>query len=106
MNIEQHRPAFGAALNAHAEEAGHEDMGDLTRDGDGYADPATPAAWWGWGMSHSKTFEITYRCPDSGEIKTIERDFDDSEEFPARMWADDLGYGLADKGWYEIKERK
>lgn len=47
-DIEQHRPAFEAACRAHAEEAGYDGMGDLTRDGDGYADPATQAAWWGW----------------------------------------------------------
>lgn len=48
MNTEHERIKFEAACHRHAEEAGHEGAAKLERDGDGYADPATQAAWWGW----------------------------------------------------------
>lgn len=54
-----------------------------------------------------KTFEITYFDPDEKEFVTVEKQFDDSPEFPARMWADDWAYMAADKrGDYTIKEVK
>jgi hypothetical protein len=51
-----------------------------------------------------KRFQITYRDPDTLEKVKVEREFDHTEEFPAKMWAEDLAYTLADKGWYEVKE--
>lgn len=48
MNTEHERIKFEAACHRHAEEAGYEGAAKLERDGDGYADPATQAAWWGW----------------------------------------------------------
>lgn len=48
MNIEQERAAFEAACRKHAEESGYDGHERLERNGDGYADPHTQAAWWGW----------------------------------------------------------
>jgi|SRR5690625_1288120 len=42
------RSAFESACRQHAEDAGYEGRERLARDGDGYADPHTQAAWWGW----------------------------------------------------------
>lgn len=48
MNTEQERAAFEAACRKHAEESGYDGHERLERNGDGYADPHTQAAWWGW----------------------------------------------------------
>lgn len=42
------RAAFEAACAQHAEDAGYEGHERLARDGAGYADSHTQAAWWGW----------------------------------------------------------
>ena len=55
-------------------------------------------------MDQTKTYLITYRDPESQEMMSVEKIFTDSEEFPARMWAEDYGYALADKGYYEVVE--
>lgn len=55
-------------------------------------------------MIHTKTFEITYTDPTTGESKTAVETFDGDDEFPASYWADDYAYALADKGPYRIKE--
>jgi hypothetical protein len=52
----------------------------------------------------TKRFKIQYRDPDTDEIITIEEDFEDSERFPAKMWAEDKAYSLADKGWNRVTE--
>ena len=48
IDIEKERADFEAACRQHAKDAGYDDSERLERDGDGYADPATQAAWWGW----------------------------------------------------------
>jgi hypothetical protein len=51
-----------------------------------------------------KRFLIKYKDPDTGETISIVEDFNDSEKFPAKIWAEDLAYSLADKGWYSVTE--
>lgn len=49
MNTEQERAEFEAASRKHSEKAGYDpDCVDFIRDGEGYANPARQAAWWGW----------------------------------------------------------
>lgn len=47
-------------------------------------------------------FLIKYQCPKSGEYLEIEREFQDAAGIPAKEWAEDLAYTLADKGPYTI----
>lgn len=54
----------------------------------------------------TKTFKIEYQDPDTKEVKTQVREFEDAPGMPALMWADDLGYMWSDKGWYTITEVK
>lgn len=49
-------------------------------------------------------FEITYTDPKTNETAKVEKEFEDSHEFPAKMWAEDYGYTLADKGWFMVRE--
>lgn len=51
-----------------------------------------------------KKFRIRYKDPDTGQIETVEQEFEDGDGIPAIAWAKDYGYTLADKGWYEVKE--
>ena len=51
-----------------------------------------------------KKFKITYRDPQTDECATVKMEFDDTPEFPAKMWAEDWAYMKADKGWYEVIE--
>lgn len=49
MNQQDQRAAFEAACRQDAEEAGYDDSSlNLTRDGEGYVDKPTQAAWWAW----------------------------------------------------------
>lgn len=49
MYFEKDREEFEDACRKHAEEAGYDpDVLDFIRDGEGYANPARQAAWWGW----------------------------------------------------------
>lgn len=57
-------------------------------------------------MRHTKTFEISYTDPETGEEKVVVKTFDGDDKFPAAYWADDYGYTVADKGPYAIKELK
>jgi hypothetical protein len=47
-------------------------------------------------------FEISYRDPCCGEIKTIEATFEDTPEITALEWAHNYAYDLAEGGWYKI----
>lgn len=58
------------------------------------------------GAEMTKTFKIEYQDPDTKEVKTQVREFEDAPGMPALMWADDLGYMWSDKGWYTITEVK
>lgn len=51
-------------------------------------------------------FHITYINPktEEEEEKTVWFDDTPSCGITAKEWADDLGYSLADKGWYHVTE--
>lgn len=53
---------------------------------------------------NTKRFKITYTNPETKELVTIEKDFDNSPAVSAETWADDYAYSIADKGHYHIKE--
>src|SRR5690606_27226404 len=73
MNTEHERIKFEAACHRHAEEAGHEGAAKLERDGDGYADPATQAAWWGWREGRAA---LQSQPTESFPCRIIEADFE------------------------------
>jgi len=54
----------------------------------------------------NKKFEIEYVDPETGEWTKIECAFEDLADFPAKVWAEDYGYTLADKGRYRVREKK
>ena len=63
-------------------------------------------------------FKITYKDPETNEIKHVVAEFNDwvgrvgqdgaeigpPLSIPAMSWARDYAYTLADKGWYEVKK--
>ena len=52
--------------------------------------------------ANSYKYRIEYKDPITEEIKVITKIFEDTFEIPAKEWAEDFAYALADKGWYEI----
>lgn len=58
-----------------------------------------------------RRFRITYQDPATGEMVTVELEFEDTPAVPgihgfvsAEQWAEDYAYSAADKGSYTIKE--
>lgn len=58
-----------------------------------------------------RRFRITYQDPATGEMITVEREFEDTPAVPgvndfisAADWAEDYAYSAADKGSYTVKE--
>lgn len=70
MSTETTRAAFEASCIQHAEEAGYEGYARLERDGDGYADPHTQAAWWGWREALQPTTQ-SLETSDDIDIKDV-----------------------------------
>lgn len=56
--------------------------------------------------TETKTFEIVYVCPTTGEQKTVTQIFTGNTDISAKEWAEDFAYGLSDKGRYKVKEMK
>lgn len=52
----------------------------------------------------SKTFKISWRDPESGELQSVVKAFTGDSEFPPHEWAQDYAYSKADKGWYRVEE--
>jgi hypothetical protein len=55
-----------------------------------------------------KTFKIAYINPEKEDYEYVVKTFEDWVEdgevkITAEEWAEDLGYTLADKGWYEVE---
>jgi len=53
------------------------------------------------------TFRIGYRDPETGEDRTVDKEFEDSHLpffIAAKFWAEDYAYMLADKGQYTVRE--
>lgn len=57
-------------------------------------------------MTHTKTFIIKYIDPETEEQTVEFMSFEDTEDYPAELWAEDYAYVMADKGWYTIEELK
>ena len=51
-----------------------------------------------------KTFKVEWACPLTGVRLHEDKEFDHTDSFPARSWAEDYGYMKADKGWYKVSE--
>lgn len=50
-------------------------------------------------------FKITYKDPDTEELVSVYKEFEDSHEphfISAADWAEDYAYAKADKGFYVI----
>jgi hypothetical protein len=49
-------------------------------------------------------FRISYNDPLTGQKVVVEKEFDNSKEFPGIGWARDYAYTAAAKGWSDIVE--
>lgn len=47
-------------------------------------------------------YKIEYTDPSSGELKTVETEQADAGKITSREFAEDMGYDLADKGYYKV----
>lgn len=72
IDIEKERADFEAACRQHAEDAGYDDSERLERDGDGYADTHTQAAWWAWQIRAAMQSQPTEAFP----CRIVEADFE------------------------------
>jgi hypothetical protein len=55
-------------------------------------------------LAPRKNFRISYNDPLTGQKVAIEKDFENSKEFPAIDLATDFAYTAAQKGWADIIE--
>jgi hypothetical protein len=53
-----------------------------------------------------KKFEITYTDPETGVEAVVVMDFEDTPQIPAKDWAEDWAYMIADKGPHTVRELK
>lgn len=49
-------------------------------------------------------FLIKYRAPQTEEDVQVEAEFSDTAGIPAKDWAEDYAYSLADKGLHTVEE--
>src|SRR5690625_7528741 len=92
MTTETIRAEFEAAMIKHGEDAGY-DESDMkpVRDGEGYAESHTQAAWWAWQAAFESEQVRTWRR-DSEKLRSLEPKldrfdvFDDSAEIASERF--------------------
>lgn len=47
-------------------------------------------------------FKITYMDPDTEELVSVYKEFEDTDTLKSSEWAEDYAYAKADKGFYVI----